>query len=165
MQKFKRNKSKYYNITYPKNVPYLEDGLFLSKVFSVADKVGFDNAPFYLRTTRKGSATNSKLFFTDRSIDGFIYAIQNVKDFEKNAKLNKEQVQLINHTVAKFLILALSPSINSFRFKQYFKVISVLRKANLQTINADGLRFRYKKHIRMYNFSKLLFPFYFRLTN
>ena len=154
-----------YLIHYPKDVPYLEDGLFLSKVFSVATKVGFDNEPFYLRTTRKGSATNSRLFFLDRSVNGFIYAIQNVKDFANESQLNPEQAQLINHTIAKFLILALSPSINSFQFGQYFRVISVLKKADLQTIETDGLRFLYKKHIRMYNFSKLIFPFYFRITN
>ena len=36
-----------YSINYPKNVPYLEDGLFLAKVFTVASKVGFDNQIFY----------------------------------------------------------------------------------------------------------------------
>ena len=162
---FRRALLSQYGITYPKNVPYLEDGLFLSKVFSVATKVGFDNEPFYLRTTRKGSATNSRLFFLDRSVNGFIYAIQNVKDFANESQLNPEQAQLINHTIAKFLILALSPSINSFQYGQYFRVISVLKKADLQTIETDGLRFLYKKHIRMYNFSKLIFPFYFRITN
>ena len=61
-----------FNIGYPKNVPYLEDGLFLLKVFSVAKRVGFEDHQFYQRTTRPGSATNSDLFFSDKAINGFI---------------------------------------------------------------------------------------------
>ena len=39
-----------FNIFYPQKVPFLEDGLFLVKVFSVAERVSFDDEDFYLRT-------------------------------------------------------------------------------------------------------------------
>jgi len=154
-----------YAIQYPKDVPYLEDGLFLAKVFAVADKVGFDNNSFLQRTTRPGSATNSRLFYSEEAIKGFIYAIENIIVFAKQNNLRKEQQFLINHVVAKFVILSLSPSMSVFNFSEYFKVIKILKKANLSKLETDGLRFLYKKHIRFYNFSKMLFPLYFRFSN
>ena len=162
---FKRQLLEEYQLSYPKNVPYLEDGLFLAKVFAVAKSVAFDNEIMYQRTTRKGSATNSRLFFNEKTMQGFIYAIQDIKAFGNRQQLVKEQIQLINHVVAKFVVLSLSPSMGAFKFRDYFKVIAILRKASLAKLETDGLRFLYKKHIRMYNFSKLLFPFYFRFTN
>jgi glycosyltransferase involved in cell wall biosynthesis len=154
-----------YEITYPKNVPFLEDGLFLGKVFSVAKRVGFSSAKFYQRTTRIGSATNSKLFFSEKSKQGFINALKDVKVFGQQNQLSQEQQYLINHIIAKFVILSLSPSMAKFDFGAYFKIIRILKKDNLSRLNTDGLRFLYKKQIRVYNFSKLLFPFYFRFFN
>lgn len=162
---FKRDLLVHYAITYPKNVPYLEDGLFLGKVFAVATRVAFDDTIFYQRTTRKGSATNSRLFYSDKAINGFILAVHDILHFANSNKLNQAQQQLINHVVAKFVIHALSPSLYPLNFKNYFKTVALLKKEKLDTLNTDGLRFLYKKHIAMYNFSKLLFPFYFRLTN
>jgi len=154
-----------YKITYPKNVPYLEDGLFLSKVFAVAQKVSFENTIFYQRTTRIGSATNSRLFYSEKAIDGFILAINDIKTFAKQNQLTSKQDELINHTVAKFVLLAISPSINSFNFKEYYKILNKLKEAKIKKIETNGLRFLYKKHMYMFNFSKLLFPFYFKIIN
>jgi glycosyltransferase involved in cell wall biosynthesis len=154
-----------YNITYPKDVPYLEDGLFLAKVFAVATKVGFDNETFYQRTTRIGSATNSKLFHSEKAINGFINAINDLKLFSSIIKLNKQQQYLVNHVLAKFFLLCISPSVFSFKFKQYFKTIKKLKQSGIKNIETDGLRFHYKRHISFYNFSKLFFPFYYRFIN
>lgn len=154
-----------YKIDYPKNVPYLEDGLFLAKVFTVATSVGFDNKTFYQRTTRKGSATNSKLFFSEKAINGFILAINDIKNFAANNNLVTAQQQLVNHVVAKFFLLAITPSASSFKFKEYFKIIDTLKNAGIKHIETNGLRFHYKRHIRIYSFSSLLFPVYFRLIN
>ena len=154
-----------FGISYPKDVPYLEDGLFLSKVFATAQKVAFDHDTFYQRTTRNGSATNSKLFFSDRAINGFIYAVEDIRNFSERKTLTGEQKGLINHVIAKFVILALAPSMSTFNFRRYFKVIAILKKAQLSKLETHGLRFLYKKHIKMYNFSKLLFPLYFRFSN
>ena len=154
-----------YKIEYPKNVPYLEDGLFLAKVFTVATRVGFDNQIFYQRTTRKGSATNSKLFFSEKAINGFILAINDIKNFAANNKLTTVQQQLVNHVIAKFFLLSITPSASSFKFKEYFKIINILKQAGINNIKTDGLRFHYKKHITFYNFSKFLFPVYFRLIS
>ena len=129
-----------YKIDYPKNVPYLEDGLFLAKVFTVATSVGFDNQIFYQRTTRKGSATNSKLFFSEKAINGFILAINDIKNFAANNNLVRTQEQLVNHVVAKFVLLPMSPFINKLDFFGYLKIIRLLNSNGVNKIEADGVR-------------------------
>ncbi|MEZ4877578.1 MAG: glycosyltransferase family 2 protein [Flavobacterium sp.] len=151
-----------YKITYPKNVPYLEDGLFLSKVFAVAQKVSFENTIFYQRTTRIGSATNSRLFYSEKAIDGFILAINDIKIFAKQNELTSKQDELINHTVAKFILLAISPSIMSFNYKEYFFTLSKLKKNDVNKIETFGLRMDYKMLAKIYNFNKVFFAIYFR---
>ncbi len=154
-----------YKLQYPKNVPFLEDGLFISKVFSVAQKVGFDNAKFYQRTTSLGSATVSGVYYSDRAISGFITAVKDIKQFANSNDLTQKQTELVNHVVAKYVFLSLSPNISKYDFKQYFKVIIILKDAKLNHLNASGVRFLYKNFIKVYNFSKILFPIYFRLKN
>ena len=149
-----------YQIGYPKNVPYLEDGLFLAKVFAVANKVSFDGEIFYQRTTRIGSATNSKLFYSEKAINGFILAINDIKEFSKQNNLNEKQKGLVNHTIAKFVILAITPCISSYRLKDYYKVLKKLKEANIQKVDIDGIRMDYKLLTKMFNFSNIFFFFY-----
>ena len=59
----------------------------------------------------------------------------------------------------------MSPSISKYDFKQYFKVVKILKEAKLDHLDATGVRFLYKNFIKAYNFSKILFPIYFRLKN
>jgi glycosyltransferase involved in cell wall biosynthesis len=150
-----------YKIDYPKNVPYLEDGLFLAKVFTVATSVGFDNQIFYQRTTRKGSATNSKLFFSEKAINGFILAINDIKNFAANNNLVRTQQQLVNHVVAKFVLLPMSPFINKLDFFGYLKIIRLLRSNGVNKIEVDGVRQPYKKLSFSFNFNKVWFFIYY----
>jgi len=159
---YKRELLDTFNIRYPKNVPYLEDGLFLGKVFTVATKVAFDNNKFYQRTTRPGSATNSNLFFSEKAIKGFIKAAQDIKLFAANTKLTIEQKGLVNHVVAKFVFLSIVPSTSSFDFKAYFKIIKFLKSKGLGKLKFEGVRFLYYNYIKVYNVSKLFFLIYFR---
>lgn len=150
-----------YKIDYPKNVPYLEDGLFLAKVFTVATSVGFDNQTFYQRTTRKGSATNSKLFFSEKAINGFILAINDIKSFAANNNLVTAQQQLVNHVVAKFVLLPVSPLINKLDFFGYLKIIRLLKSNGVNKIEVDGVRQPYKKLSFSFNFNKVWFFIYY----
>lgn len=159
---YRRDLLNKFQITYPKNVPYLEDGLFLAKVFAVAQKVGFSNHKFYQRTTRMGSATNSKLFYSEFANQGFIYAIVDIFDFSERNNLNSEQKLIINHVAAKFIILALSPSCSSFNAKEFnavFKTISPF----LKKVNTIGIRYNYKRMIKILKINKFLFFSTFRI--
>ncbi len=162
---YKKSMLDTFAIHYPKDVPYLEDGLFLAKVFAAAEKVGFDDKKFYQRTTRIGSATNSKLFYSEQALQGFIQAIQDIKNFGNQKKLEGEQAGLINHVVAKFVLLSLSPSMSTFDFKKYFKVIAILKDSDIVKIETQGLRLIYLRYAKVYNFSKIIFLFYFRFIN
>lgn len=153
---------KKFEINYPKDVPYLEDGLFLGKVFSVAERVGYSDKDFYQRTTRPGSATNSDLFYSEKAINGFIKAVQDIKLFATKNDLNPEKMELVNHVVAKFVFLSLSSSASALNFTEYFKTIAILKQYSLKKIENKGVRFLYKNYVEVYNKSKLLFPLYFR---
>jgi len=74
---YRREMIEAYQLRYPEKVPFLEDGLFISKVFSIATKVGFDDNRFYQRTTSPGSATVSNVFYSDRAIDVSINSPKN----------------------------------------------------------------------------------------
>lgn len=150
-----------YQITYPKNVPYLEDGLFLAKVFAVAKKVSFDETIFYQRTTRKGSATNSKLFYSEQANVGFIIAIQDIKAFSCQYPLTEKQKELVNHTIAKFTLLALNPLINQLRYFEYRKVVRLLKEYKLFHIENKGIRNPYDSLVNVYNLSSNIYFFYY----
>jgi hypothetical protein len=154
-----------YSIKYPNNVHYLEDGVFLSKVFTVAKTVSFIDIVFYQRTTRPGSAVNSSLFYSQKTIDGFICAIKDIEKFGQQFKVTGKQKNLINHATAKFIILTITPSVTSFNFKEYFRVLKHLKVNEVSIKNTEGIRMNYKWHARIFDFSKVVFPFYFYVHN
>ena len=161
---FKKQLLDDFKITYPKDVPYLEDGLFLAKVFTVAKHVGFDDVLFYQRTTREGSATNSKLFYSEKAIQGFINAIEDIKLFGAKNDFYQEQKLLINHVVAKFTLLPLTSIIGQKSLGNYFKFIKRLKAKHCNKINEEGLRLDYPKMASIYNKSALLFYVYYPIV-
>ena len=161
---FKKSILDQYKIHYPKDVPYLEDGLFLAKFFAVAHRVGFDNERFYQRTTRAGSATNSTLFYSEKAIQGFIYAIEDIKSFGSENEFHREQKLLINHVVAKFTLLPLTSFISQKSIANYFNFIKKLKQKNINRISLEGLRLNYSKMASIYNSSALLFYIYYPIS-
>ncbi|NHM06450.1 glycosyltransferase [Flavobacterium sp. CYK-4] len=161
---FKREILEQFQIDYPKDVPYLEDGLFLAKFFAVAQKVGFDNERFYQRTTRAGSATNSRLFYSEKALQGFIKAIEDIKSFGEKHSFEHQQKLLINHVVAKFTLLPLTSLIGQKSLKNYYAFIERLKTKKIHKILNEGLRFDYGQMARIYNQSALLFYLYYPIS-
>ena len=62
------------------------------------------------------------------------------------------------------MILAISPSILDFNFLKYKDVINRLKEIKLAKLETDGVKMEYLKYATVYNFSKLLFPLFFRYT-
>jgi glycosyltransferase involved in cell wall biosynthesis len=162
---FKKQLLDEFDITYPKDVPYLEDGLFLAKVFVVARSVAFDQEIFYQRTTRKGSATNSKLFYSEKAIQGFIHAIEDIKLFGERFEFQRAQKLLINHVVAKFTILPLTSIIGQKNIGNYYKFIKRLKDNQFNKINTEGLRLGYSGMAARYNFSPMLFYVHYLVSS
>lgn len=146
-----------HGINYPKNVPFLEDGLFLGKVFTVAKRVGFSSAKFYQRTIRQGSATNSKLLFSKKAIDGFLLAVEDLMKFAKAIPSGSKQRGLINHVMAKFVFLPLSSCLKSNKFKEFTEIVKSLKKLGLKKVDLEGCSGIYLRYGKAYNKSLLHF--------
>lgn len=140
-----------HGINYPKNVPFLEDGLFLGKVFTAAKRVGFSSTKFYQRTIRAGSATNSKLLFSQKAIDGFLLAVTDLMLFSKTIPNQSKQRGLINHVMAKFVFLPLSSCLKSNNFNDFLKIIKALKNLGLKKLDLDGCSGVYLKYGMAYN--------------
>ncbi len=152
-----------HKINYPKNVPFLEDGLFLGKVFTVAKRVGFSSDKFYQRTIRQGSATNSKLLFSQKAIDGFLLAVTDLMHFSKTIPKESRQRGLINHVLAKFVFLPLTSCLKSNNFKEFLNIVKALKKIGLKKLDLTGCNGTYLIYGKAYNKSILYFMFvYYR---
>ncbi|HNP33127.1 MAG TPA: glycosyltransferase [Flavobacterium sp.] len=140
-----------HGINYPKNVPFLEDGLFLGKVFAVAERVGFSSAKFYQRTIRMGSATNSRLLFSKKAIDGFLLAVNDLMHFAQTIPNNSKKRGLINHVTAKFVFLPLTSCLKTNNFRVFIEIIKSLKNMGLKKIDLQGCNGTYLKYGRAYN--------------
>lgn len=149
-----------HQLRYLPNVPYLEDGEFLARVFCLADKCIFEGNPFYIRTTRPGSATNSRMFFSDEAANGFIIAAENLFKFRQKRELSIVQKEFLNQPVCKFILLAVNASFKNkgvFKFKQ---VVEILQEKGLKKCPLKGCISVYKKEGHIYNLSPRLYAIY-----
>ncbi len=139
------------------NVPYLEDGEFIARILCLAKRCIFIDIPFYERTTRIGSATNSNLYFSEKAVTGFILAAKNLKNFQRNRNLNKEQTIFINHPISKFVLLAMNSALQRPLLKSYSNVIGKLRSNNLLVLQSEGVAKAYQGNTNLYNNWKYYF--------
>ena len=137
---FKTTFIKYNNLYYLPDVPYLEDGELIYRIFCLAKRVSYIAKPFYLRTTRPGSATHSRLFVSDKAIKGFIKAAKNLKEFQRNPSLTSEQITFINQPIIKF---SLSPIISCAGIRSFHKIFRVRKQ--LITHNLTKLDVRWQQ--------------------
>jgi glycosyltransferase involved in cell wall biosynthesis len=145
------------NIRYIANVPYLEDGEFLARVMCLAERCVFEGYPFYVRTTRPGSATNSGLFFSKKAIDGFFTAVNNLIKFKVSTPLNKAQEHFINQPITKFTLLIVQACTGKGNYSQYKSVKTRLKMDGLDKIDIQGCSGIYYKYGLLYNLSNDLF--------
>lgn len=155
----------HYGLRYPQNVPFLEDGLFLGKVLSVAARCGFDERPFYQRTTRPGSATNSRLIYSWNALKGFALAAEDIQNFGKKNELSIEQKGLINHVTAKFIFLPVTACVGSMDIQSFRNIKLLLKSHQFYPLRLSGCRGIYLQFGRIFNISMdLFFGYYYFLT-
>ena len=150
-----------YKIFYPPDVPFLEDGLFLAKVCSVAKSIGFDDSDFYLRISRHGSATHSKLFHSELAVKGFINAIYDLRGFETTNSLGNEELGLINHVNVKFATLPLFSALTSKSIFNLVKAIKILKTHKIGRLKKEGVRNSYKDIANYYNKGIICFLYFY----
>ena len=142
------------------NVPYLEDGEFISRVLCLAESCVFEHTPFYMRTTREGSATNSNLFFADKAMHGFLNASGNLKLFYESPQLSSSQREFMNQPVVKFVLLTIE---SSFQFGNWQRMIIAkkkLKEFGLGKLSLEKVRHPFKIYGRLYNISPFCFIAY-----
>jgi glycosyltransferase involved in cell wall biosynthesis len=150
-----------YQLQYPKGVPFLEDGCFLAKVFSVAESVGFVDRIFYQRTTSVGSATVSGVFYSDKAINGFLLSAKDLKMFKTKNNFTLKQNGLINHVIIKFVLLSILPVASIKNLGKFFLIVKKLKKSEFSRLNTQGVQDQfYGKLASSYNIS----IYYFLLT-
>jgi glycosyltransferase involved in cell wall biosynthesis len=145
-----------HNLRYLPDVPYLEDGEFIARILCLAERCVFDGHSFYQRTSRPGSATNSKLFYSDKATNGFILAVNNLKRFQEEQNLDERQREFLNQPIAKFAILAINSSISRGSLSKYAKTVKRLRLLSLSQLNLKGCSRIYSMYGKAYNVSPYL---------
>ena len=148
---------KKYDITYPKGVPFLEDGLFLGKVFSIVDTVSFDDAPFYNRTSNESSAIGLGIYYSNKAINGFLLAAQDISEFGNKHNFNNQQKGLINHVTVIYVLQSFFPLFNVNKILTFPRIALRLKKAGFIKLPTDGVISIYYKYAKYYNIS----PYYF----
>jgi glycosyltransferase involved in cell wall biosynthesis len=146
-----------YRIRYPEKVPYLEDGLFLVKVFATANATGFMDFVFYRRTVRPGSATNSSLFYSEKAVNGFITAANDLRKFGNEHLFSGTQKELINHGIVNFVLLSLFPLVRVRSFGRFITTRRKLKRQGYEKLDTSGVAEPYLTYAKMYNVSPLLF--------
>ena len=141
-------------IQYPRNVPMLEDGLFLGLLFSVAQRVGYSNQDFYQRTTRPGSATNSNSWTNDKTIDGYLLALKSIDDFYPKS-IDKT---LLNHVKIKFTALYLIGGKSKYSYSEYKVKIKKLGKGYFTSLSLKGTQYIYTRLAIYMKFFTRFFP-------
>jgi glycosyltransferase involved in cell wall biosynthesis len=141
-------------LRYLRDVPYLEDGELITRILCLAESCIFDGHTFYQRTTRPGSATNSKLFYSPKARKGFLLAAKNLKKFQQNTELEEHQNLFLNQPIVKFVILAIHSSMGADFLKKIRETIKELRAIDLKKCQVDqGCNRLYKVYGRAYNIS------------
>lgn len=149
-----------FRINYPLGVPYLEDGLFLAKAFAVAERCAFDATPFYVRTTRSGSATNSDLYFSDRAVRGFLMAVSDLVQFRKDAQLKPAQSRFLNQPITKFILLAAQSSLGNRGEMNLDAVLAALREMDMLRCPLAGCNRFYTRDGWVFNLSPRIYRHY-----
>lgn len=154
---FERKFMNLHKLRYLPDVPYLEDGELIARVLCLAERCIFEGNSFYQRTTRPGSATNSRLIYSENAINGFVNAALTLKQFQQNETLNKDQKTFLNKPIAKFTILALTPFVKELNYIGFSKKYKELKRLELIKLEVNGLSPGYRKRANSLNKSTLQF--------
>jgi glycosyltransferase involved in cell wall biosynthesis len=146
-----------HQLRYVAQIPYLEDGEFIARVLCLAERCTFSGVEFYMRTTRPGSATNSDLFYQDKSVDGFIRAAKNLSAFRSRDTLSIKQRIFLNQPIIKFSMLSVQACVSRSYFKNIFQVRKKLKREKLDQLPLEGCRGVFASYGQFYNISVYLF--------
>jgi len=143
------------DLNYLPNVPYLEDGEFLARVLCLAGTCGFDGRPFYKRTTRIGSATNSKMILSKKALNGFFIAAFNLKAFREKKDLSDKKREFLNQPIAKFILLPFNTLAVNYEFVEFIKLCKCQMIKGFK-LDLSGVKKTYQMYGKVFNTSRYL---------
>jgi glycosyltransferase involved in cell wall biosynthesis len=157
---FKRKLFANFKVKYPKQVPFLEDALFLGEILAVSNKVAYLDIDFYIRTTRPGSAMNSDLNVSDTAINGYILALEEVFKFENEYSFKGDALKMINQTKAKFLMVLVIALKRRGNKSEYDQILKSLKSKGLYYFSLSGVATSYKRLVLALRISKDIFWYF-----
>jgi glycosyltransferase involved in cell wall biosynthesis len=138
------------------DVPYLEDGEFIARVLCLAERCILDGNSFLQGTTRPGSASSLKSFYSSKATKGFILAASNLKRFQLEQNLNIKQKEFLNQPVVKYVLLAINSSIGWRSCGRLVNTIKTLKKFKFKRVRLEGCNRDYQLLGKAYNLSPYL---------
>jgi glycosyltransferase involved in cell wall biosynthesis len=141
------------NLRYLEGVPYLEDGELMAKITCLANRVIFINGPVYIATKRPGSATNSRLYYSEKARNGFLKAANDLLHFKINYCNTEEKKIFMNQPIIQFTIAYLISHEGLGYLKHYSKLYNTLKKGPLELLQTEGCTDFYQKMGNSYNYS------------
>lgn len=141
-----------HSLRYLPHVPYLEDGEFIARILCLAERCAFDGRPFYRRTTRPGSATNSNLFNTEKAVQGFLRSALNLREFQANPDLSPGQKDFLNQPIAKFVLLTLNSALQSPLNISYLRIRKTLADSGFKKLQTNGVVKPYIYYVYLFNY-------------
>jgi glycosyltransferase involved in cell wall biosynthesis len=115
-----------------------QDAELLARIHCIADRCIFTKQVLYSAVERRGSASRSNQFITERVRDGFILAANNLKEFQSKDSLRKSQKQFLNGPIAKFVLLATYSGATTVSLKMFRRTVRELGFYNLTRLNLKG---------------------------
>jgi glycosyltransferase involved in cell wall biosynthesis len=138
-------------LSYLPDVPFLEDGELIARILCLTNRCIFDSRPFYYRTTRLGSATNSKLYQSEKAARGFLASAHNLRKFQHRESLNPRQKAFLNQPICKFVALAMASSIRKPYLKTFREIRTRLQEYGLGRLDTDMVVKPYLWYAFLYN--------------
>lgn len=140
-------------LRYLPGIPFLEDGEFLARVHSVANRCIFVNGQFYMNYARPGSATHSTVFSSEKARNGFQHAASNLKRFQLNQSLNEKQKLSLNQPIMMFVFRAILSALHTRSIYNYWTTLKNLKVLGLNKLILKGCVGYYPICGKLYNFS------------
>jgi glycosyltransferase involved in cell wall biosynthesis len=142
-----------HRLRYVEGIPYLEDGELMAKITCLAGRVMFLNDPVYYVYTRTGSATNSRLYYSDKARNGFLKAAHDLLQFRDQYCHTAHQKTYMNQSIIQFTIVYLISHEGLSYLKHYSALFNTLKKGPLRKLQTKGSSSFYRKLAFSYNVS------------
>ncbi|PRY88366.1 glycosyltransferase family 2 protein [Mongoliibacter ruber] len=151
---FNLNFLKKNRIKFPEGLANMEDSIFISLVHLYIKQIIFVDQKFYLVKERSDSA--SRIWTFDK-----IYNLKNsisfINDFlAQNSKLSYEQINILHFSIYNSVSTIFNKLIYSLTFKNYLKILSLIKKELKGEIDTGDIRIN-KGKIKLLNTSLVLF--------